>query len=76
MTYLKIHSTPEWREHLDQLATRVGLPSRQALIEEAVRIVAEAAGMQPQDRFPNPRLDRDKLTLSRVAQHRSSPSST
>jgi len=76
MNYLKIHSTPQWREHLDQLAAQVGLPSRQALIEEAVRIVAEAAGMQPQDRFPNPRLDRDKLQLSRLAQHRTSPSST
>lgn len=73
MDYMKIHSTEEWRHHLDSLAHRVGLPNKQAVVNEAVKLLAEAAGMKPVDRLPdgspstpwvNARLDREKLNLA------------
>jgi hypothetical protein len=68
MNFVKVYSTPEWLQHLDQLGRQVGLANRGDVVNEAVRMLAISAGMKPMDRYPDRRLDRERLNLSRLIQ--------
>jgi hypothetical protein len=62
----RVYSSPTWAAHLRELGQVVGLNSQQDVLEEAVRMLAEAAGLPPVDRYPGTRLQASKLNVSRL----------
>lgn len=62
----KVHSSADWQQHLEDVGQAVGLRNRQEVVEEAVRMLAVAAGLQPVTRYPGTRLDPAKLNMTRL----------
>ena len=50
MAMTRLESGEEWAAMLDELKVRLGLPTRTAVVDRAVRMLAVAQGLEPVQR--------------------------
>ena len=66
MVATKVYSSEQWKAHLDTLGQTIGLRSRADVIQEAVRLLAQATGVPPLDRYPGTRVEAGTIQPSRL----------